>query len=213
MDAIEDNYPEYDADQLGYRYDAWELTQPDEVVAHDRIALLDAAGRQSFAPRDDLERLGLMHAHIRHGEPDAAERQAVTLLEGERAALALAYEDIGLWLAKQHARRGELEQGLAWMDRLFAWMPDTPVESQSRLKGEVQLVGGAVEEADAGFERSLGPQTEPLAAERAYEICALWTAAGDAERAAAWAERCRSCATTSAHRAVLVDLALLVGAP
>jgi hypothetical protein len=212
MDAIEDNYTEYDADQLGYRYDAWELTLPDDVVAHDRIALLDAAGREAFSPRSDLERLGLMHAHIRHDEPGAAERQAITLLEGERAALALAYEDIGLWLAKQLARRGELEQGLAWMDKLFGWMPDTPQESQERLKGEVQLEGGALEEADAGFDRSLGPQTEPLAAERAYEICALWTRAGDAERAAAWAQRCRTCAATSAHRAVLVDLALLVEA-
>lgn len=209
IEAIEDNYPEYDRDQLGYHYDAWDLTPPAQVLAHDRIALLDGAALAAYAPTSDLERLGLLHAHLRRGAPDQARPLALALISGAREDAAVAYEDLGLWLAKEQARDGDLTAALATIEGVFAWMTDTPEESRARLSGEVLLAGGDHDGADARFAASLGPEDQPLSAERAYEICALWHAAGDADRTAAWAARCQACAASSRNTAVLVDLKLL----
>jgi hypothetical protein len=211
IDAIEDNYPEYELDQLGYHYDAWELTLPADVVAHDRIRLMDDEALARYVPSSDLERLGLLHVVLRRGDEARAEALAAELVSGERKLAAIAYEDLGLWRAKRMARRGEVEAGLEALEAMFGWEPQqqTPEESRERLRGEVLLAGGRVEEAEERFGRSLGPEDAPLAAERAYEIAALWASAEDVARAQAWCAKCEACAARSKNRAVLVDVALL----
>lgn len=81
---VEDNYPTYLEDELGYAWGIWDELSLSEIAAHDTIAHLDEVGLNQLdvAGLDDLERMAFVHASRRLGDS-----------EGELAALRLIVND------------------------------------------------------------------------------------------------------------------------
>lgn len=211
--AIEDNFPDYPLQQLGYHYDTWDVTPPPLLLEHDRLLHTPADALDDLpTPDDDLLKLAILHAHLRATQLERALAIALTILDGPRSQPAVLYESIALWAARSLAS-SDLEHAQRLLQRVFDDNPDVPAESQARLSAELLLSADKLDEAEEHFNASLGPSNEPICAERAYEITELYLRAGHHEHAQRWAQRCRDLAPHSHNNAILIDLALLLKTP
>lgn len=96
IEDIEDNYPEYLEDELGYAWDAWDVLPADVIRRHDSIVTASAHELDSIDPAalDDLDRWAYARACRRSGDVDGFLSAARLVVASKEAHHGLQYAEV-----------------------------------------------------------------------------------------------------------------------
>ncbi len=121
---LEDNYPEYLDDALGYAYSAWDATPEAEVLAHDRVLFADSMDGLDPAGLSDLERWAYARRAAKSGDTEAFVSATEMILASKEPHPALAIEEIYVRAIDVVADAQRFDEADEWVARLKKAFPE-----------------------------------------------------------------------------------------
>lgn len=205
IEDIEDNYPDYLDDELGYVWEAWDILPADAIRRHDEIFAMGAGELRALAldQLDDLELWAYARAQRRLGDQGAflAALRVMFIAEGKHPAID--YADARASLIEALIDAGELPDAAQHLAEARSEFPDDP----AFVRLEVHHAFAAGEEAGAATMAST-IEAHGDDAELLYELAEDFARVGRPERARELLVIARRAAERHA-RAALVDIELL----
>ncbi len=204
IDDIEDNYPEYLADERGYAWDAWDVLAADVIRRHDAIARASADDLAALDPAglDDLDRWAFARASRElmdlDGFFDAA--RLVMASSDEHRGVSYAEVFISAIEALSDAGLGD-EASLHLRTFRERWPEDTQA---ARLSVWIAARGP---DLATSLEDAIAELMDD--AEAMFEIGEDLAAIGASEHALTALDAAAALADTHGLRALLLDIALL----
>ncbi len=198
-EVIEDDYPEYLEETRGYAWDAWDLLDDEATRRHDERLHAGAEALEARDAGDDLEQWATIRALTRLGEEARALAMLDALLAGERAHLALNYDELYAEAVERALRVGA--DAAALLER---WRASSPEHDLTLWHILHALASDDAQSAATGLGHA-------CARGDAEELCDLGDALarhGYGEYAREAWERAEVAAREAGMTAVLVDLAL-----
>lgn len=125
---IEDNYPEYLDDELGYAWDAWDILPADVIRRHDALVAATQSELADIDPAglDDLDRWAYARACRRAGDIDGFLEAARLVLASEQGHRGLNYPDVYVATIQAMARAERIDEANLHLEQLRErWPEDT----------------------------------------------------------------------------------------
>lgn len=201
--TIADNYSSYIDDELGYNYQAWDITSLDEIRSHDRIVHASAETLRDLdaTSLNDLERWALARACRKNQQIELFFSICAQLIASNTTHPALNYAEILENYLEELARAGRLEQARIILSANQSHAPS------SDLPGKLALLAGDEQAATNDFE-SLASK-HPDDAELRFDIAENFALAGFFQPALQWLQKAQQVAEHIGDQALLVDIELL----
>lgn len=206
IEDIQDDYPEFLDDQLGYAWDAWDVLGSDEIRRHDAIAASTAEELAGLDPEamDDLDRWAFARAARRLGDADAFLRATRLLLDPKGTHRGLEYREIFAVAVQVLGEQGAFEEAELHLQVMSeSWPHDTDVE---RLSARVAFLSDPARGTQA-FSSLLARWSDQP--ELLFEVATDLVALGDRTFAETALQACVEAAQATGEEAALVDVALL----
>ncbi len=105
IEDLEDDYPEYVEEELGYQWDAWDVVTTAQMRRHDAI-LAGARDGLQVGELNDLERWAWARAARRAGDDAGFLAAALAILRAPTDHVAIDYRDVTVAAAIASAKAG-----------------------------------------------------------------------------------------------------------
>lgn len=201
--TIADGYATYTDDELGYRFNAWDITSIEAIRLHDSIIHSDAEALQTMNTSmfDDLQRWAFARACRKHNLTEQFFMICEQLTGSESEHPALNYPEILETYAVELARADRLEQAQSLVQN--APSHSTPLD----LPGRLALLANNEHAAREIFETLAAEH--PDDAELRFDIAEDFAQQGFSASATEWLQHAQQVAQRCGDQALLVDIELL----
>ncbi|MFU8806634.1 MAG: hypothetical protein ACNA8W_22690, partial [Bradymonadaceae bacterium] len=192
--SLGDYYEEYLDDELGYRFEAWDVISIEALRRHDVI--LHAAepylANLKSEDLDDLDRWALARARLRQGNVEAYLSWGLEIARSEANHPAIHYPDLTGRILLDHARQGLLDEAADLLASYRERWPELKAQADQLEIGLAILAGDPVL---AGSLYARHVESFDNAALTALELAEDAAAAGLLELAMGWLDDARRRAT------------------